>query len=229
MRGTIHRDSPEEPDNQVDPSQYIQLLATDFGGIYQVYIAASDERLKMLRLAMSLLAAPFAAVIALVGAKVIDPASLTQWRHIPPYVFGLTVAFGLFGVLPYLRLIEATSRHLRTARAMNNFRLLYVRELHAHFEELGWTPILPVDPKYPETFAPMSGPGITVIGLALVDSAYIAVGMLGLSGAAPSPLATAGWLTLTALVLLSVYYIRSNVSRRRRLPENPFGFPYVES
>jgi hypothetical protein len=215
--------------DDIDPKDYVQLLATDFGGIYQVYIAASDERLNMLRLAMSLLAAPFGAVIALASAKVLMPADLTSWSHIPPYVFAIVMAFGVMGVLPYIRLIEATSRHIRTARAMNNFRLLYVQELRGHFEELGWTPNLPIDPAYPDTFAPLSGPGITVIGLAVVDAAYISVGMLGLSRAAPTPVVVTSWIILTSVALFFMYYIRCNVSRRRRQPANPFGFPSVES
>jgi hypothetical protein len=231
MRHTITRRSNDDSGEgfDVDPSEYIQLLATDFGGIYQVYIAAVDERLKMLRLAMSLLSAPFAVVIALAGAKVIDARALTSWEAIPSFVFATVTAFGLLSVLPYLRLIEATARHMRTARAMNNFRLLYVRELREHFETLGWTPNLPLDPRFPEIFAPLSGPGITVVGLAAVDAAYISVGLLGLSGARPTALVLTAWLVLTTLVLFLVYYIRSNVSRRRKQPSNPFGFPSVEA
>lgn len=235
MRRTVHWPLSANPDERlqhgydVDPEEYIQLLATDFGGIYQVYIAASDERLKMLRLAMSLLAAPFGALVALSSARVYDASLLSHWSQIPGYVFGLITIFGALAVLPYMRLIEATSRHLRTARAMNNFRLLYVQELREHFAELGWRPNLPIDPKYPDTFAPMTGPGLTVIGLAVVDAAYISVGLLGLSGADPTPVVVVGWTALSALVLYLIYYVRSNVSRRRKQPANPFGYPDVES
>lgn len=235
MRKTVPWSSSGEPLQRrraqcdIEATEYIQLLATDFGGIYQVYIATADERLKMLRFAMSLLAAPFGAVIALVSAKVLAPAALGSWQRIPPYVFALVTAFGVLAMLPYLRLIEATARHMRTARAMNNFRLLYVNELRAHFAHLSWTPNLPVDPAYPDTFAPLSGPGITIIGLAVTDAAYVSIGMLGLSGAAPTPLVVAVWIALTTIALFLVYYIRSNVSRRRKQPANPFGFPRVES
>jgi hypothetical protein len=194
-----------------------------------VYIAAADERLKTLRLAMSLLSAPFAAVIALTGAKVIDARALTSWSQIPPYVFAIVTAFGVLSLLPYLRLIEATARHMRAVRAMNNFRLLYVRELRAHFDEIGWTPNLPIDPRFPDIFAPLSGPGITVVGLAVVDATYISVGLLGLSGAEPTGLGVTVWIMLTTLVLFLIYYVRSNVSRRRKQPANPFGYPSVES
>lgn len=229
--GTARDDLKErrQRGDDIDPTQFVQLLATDFGGIYQVYLAASDERLKTLRLAMSLLAAPFGVVIALVSAKVLDPAVLTAWHRIPPYVFALTVIFGAMGVLPYLRLIEATSRHLRTARAINNFRLLYVEELRDHFRELGWSPNLPVDPGFPDAFGPTSGPGLTAIGLAVVDSAYISIGLLGLSGARPTPVVVTVWILLTATLLLFIYYIRLGVSRHSRGPANPFGFPSVES
>jgi hypothetical protein len=220
----VHRDRAD-----VDPTQFVQLLATDFGGIYQVYLAASEERLKMLRLAMSLLAAPFGAVVALASARVLDPAALTSWHRIPPYVFALTAIFGAMGVLPYLRLIEATSRHLRTARAMNNFRLLYVEELRDHFLEVGWAPNLPIDPAYPEAFAPTSGPGVTAIGLAIVDAAYISIGLLGLSGARPTAIVVTVWITVTATLLFLVYHVRMGAARRRREPANPYGFPSVES
>jgi hypothetical protein len=213
----------------IDPADFIQLVATDFAGIYQVYLAASDERLKMLRFAMSLLAAPFAAVIALASAKVLDPTALTSWHRIPAYVFALTAIFGAMGVLPYLRLIEATSRHLRTARAMNNFRLLYVEELRDHFRDVGWTPNLPIDPAYPEAFAPTSGPGLTAVGLAIVDATYISIGLLGLSGARPTPIVVTVWIAVTATLLFLIYHVRLGAARRRQGPANPYGFPSVES
>jgi hypothetical protein len=178
---------------------------------------------------MSLLAAPFVAVVALASAKVLDAAALTAWHRIPPYVFALTAIFGAMGVLPYLRLIEATSRHLRTARAVNNFRLLYVEELRDHFREVGWAPNLPVDPNYPEAFAPTSGAGLTAIGLAIVDAAYISVGLLGLSGARPTGIVVTVWIAVTATLLLLIYYVRLGTARHRRGPANPFGFPSVES
>ncbi|MCO5970928.1 MULTISPECIES: hypothetical protein [Actinoallomurus] len=214
---------------EIDPTDFIPLLATDFGGIYQVYLAASDERLKMLRLAMSLLAAPFAAVVALTSAKVLDPAALTSWHRIPAYVFALTAIFGAMGVLPYLRLIEATSRHLRTARAVNNFRLLYVEELRDHFSQVGWAPNLPVDPAYPEAFAPTSSSGLTAIGLAIVDAAYISIGLLGLSGARPTMIVVTVWIAVTATLLFLIYHVRLGAARRRQGPANPYGFPSVES
>jgi hypothetical protein len=160
---------------------------------------------------------------------VIDGSALTTWDRIPPFIFGLTAAFGGMGVLPYLRLIEATARHLRSARAMNNFRLLYVRELREHFAAKGWTPNLPVDPRYPDEFAPTSGPGVTMIVLAVIDATYISIGLLGLSGARPTAVLVVCWISLTAIVLFLIYYVRANVSRRRRQPENPFGYPSVES
>lgn len=208
---------------------YLQLLATDFGGIYQVYIAAWDERLKMLRLAMSFMAAPFGAVIALMSARVLDPTVLASWQRLPAYVFGLIIAAGLLTMVPYLRLIEATNTHMRTARVMNNFRLLYVRELRDHFEDIDWAPNLPVDCRYPETFAPASGPGVTILVLAVLDAAYLAVGLVGLSGATPTPMLLAITIALSALVLWFCYYVRSNVSRRRHQPDNPYGFPTVET
>ncbi|MFL6054342.1 MAG: hypothetical protein ACJ72W_15690 [Actinoallomurus sp.] len=215
--------------SEIDPTGFIQLLATDFGGVYQVYLAASDERLKMLRFAMSLLAAPFAAVVALASAKVLDPAALTSWHRIPPYVFALTAIFGAMGILPYLRLIEATSRHLRTARAVNNFRLLYVEELRDHFGGIGWAPNLPVDPAYPEAFGPTSSSGLTAMGLAVVDAAYISVGLLGLSGTRPIPIIVTLWIAVTATLLFLIYHVRLGAARRHQGPANPYGFPSVES
>jgi hypothetical protein len=212
-----------------DPAVYMQLLATDFNGIYQVYIAAWDERLKMLRLAMSFMGAPFGAIIALLSARVLSPTVLATWDQLPAYVFGLVIAAGLLTMVPYLRLIEATNTHMRTARVMNNFRMLYVRELKDHFEEIEWAPNLPVDARYPETFAPASGPGVTIIVLALLDAAYIAVGLVGLSGATPTPMLLMVTIALAALVLFFFYYVRTNVSRRRRQPANPYGFPTVET
>src|SRR6266567_4087531 len=147
------------------------LLATDFQSVYQVNIAAAAERLSMLRFALSLLAAP----------------SLTSWLHVPVYLFALMTVFGVLAVLPYLRMIEASIAHARTARAVNNFRLLYAQQLREKFAALGWAPNLPVDPCYPDSFAPLSWPWINAIALAVLDAAYLTVGLVGLARVQPSP------------------------------------------
>ncbi|GGL23805.1 hypothetical protein GCM10014719_26910 [Planomonospora parontospora subsp. antibiotica] len=213
----------------VDAKDFLQLVSVDFTGTYHVYLAAKDERIKMTRLSMSLLSAPFAAAVALASAKVVNPLALTSWATVPWYLFATVTAFGLLSVVPFLRLIEAVNAHMRTARAINNFRLLYVVQLKDHFSGLGWSPNLPVDPRYPETYAPLAWPGINVMMLALVNSAYIAVGALGLAGAEPTPTLLLLIIMLLALVHYLVYYVRSNVSRQRRLPQNPFHFPNVET
>jgi len=213
----------------ITPADFFTLLMTDFQGEYQVYIAAVNERLVMLRFALSLLAAPFAATIALVSAKVVPASSMASWAHIPVYLFGLLAAFGLLAILPYLRMIEASTTHVRTARAINNFRLLYARELRAEFAARGWSPNLPVDPSYPEPFAPLSWPGINAIVLALLEAVYITVGMVGLAKVQPAPLLIAFGTVAITLLLFSVYYIRTNVSRRRKEPANLLGFPRVET
>lgn len=231
--------SPTPPPVELVPKQvsrpelgapeFAQLLAVDFDSAYRVYLASADERLKMLRLALSLLAAPFAAAIALISADVVAPADLDAWHTVPWYLFGLVLSFGALGILPYIRLIESTGAHLRTARALNNFRRLYAEGLKDHFARLGWSPNLPVDPKYPESFAPLSWEGVNVLVLALLNACYIAVGLLGLSGAAPSPVLLAGVILLVALLLFLVYYVQTNVRRRGLQPENPFNAPFVET
>ncbi|MFI0423069.1 hypothetical protein [Spongiactinospora sp. 9N601] len=220
---------PGQDGLSVEPSQFVQLLAVDFAGIYSVYLAAKDERLKMTRLAMALLSAPFAATIALASAKVIQPGALTAWSGVPWYVFALTMAFGLLSVVPFLRMIEAVSAHMRAARAINNFRLLYVVRLNEQFKGLGWTPNLPVDARYPETYAPLAWPGVNVMALALVNGTYIAVGALGLSGSDPGAFLLVLVIGLLTLLHYLVYYVRANVSRRRRLPSNPYQFPNMET
>ncbi|MGJ6966209.1 hypothetical protein ACSDR0_30305 [Streptosporangium sp. G11] len=221
---------PESLDGlPVEPREFLALVSVDFTGTYQVYLAAKDERIKMTRLSMSLLAAPFAAAVALASAKVVSPQMLTTWHSVPWHLFAMVAAFGLLSVLPFLRLIEAVNAHMRTARALNNFRLLYTVHLKDQFAALGWTPNLPVDPRYPETYAPLAWPGINVMMLALVNSSYIAVGVLGMIGAAPTVALLLVIIGLLALVHYFVYYVRANVSRQRRLPHNPFHFPNVET
>ena len=215
MRKTPPRMTSEK---QLESAAFLQLVAVDFNGIYAVHLAAKDERLKMTRLAMSLLSVPFAAAIALASTKVIDPASLTVWNRIPPYLFALVAAFGLLGVLPFLRLIEAVNAHARTARAINNYRLLYTTRLK---DELGWEPNLPLDPRFPETYAPLAWPGINVMMLATVNASYLTVGITGLSGSAPHPVLLLCSIMLVALVHYAVYYVRCNVTRRRRFPREP--------
>lgn len=214
MRKPSPRMTSEGP---LDPAHFLQLAAVDFSGIYAVHLAAKDERLKMTRLAMSLLSVPFVAATALASTGVIHPANLTQWASVPPYLFALVAIFGVFGILPYLRLIEAVNAHGRTARALNNFRLLYVTHLK---NELDWQPNLPVDPRFPETFAPLTWPGINVMMMAIVNSAYLTIGITGLSGAEPDALLLVISIGLVSLVHYLVYYVRCNVTRRRRLPHN---------
>ncbi|NUW32708.1 hypothetical protein HTZ77_14880 [Nonomuraea sp. SMC257] len=223
MRKTPPRMTPEE---ELPAGQFLQLAAVDFTGVYAVHLAAKDERLKMTRLGMSLLSGPFLATIALTSAKVVDPRSLTSWNTVPWYLFALVTAFGLLSVLPFLRLIEAVNAHARTARAINNFRLLYATRLK---DELAWSPNLPVDPRFPETFAPLAWPGINVMMLAVANSFYLVVGVTGLSGQTPDPILLTTSVTLVALVHYSIYYVRCNVTRRRRLPNNPYQFPNVET
>ncbi|MCK2214128.1 hypothetical protein MF672_010040 [Actinomadura sp. ATCC 31491] len=208
------------------PGQFLQLAAVDFTGIYAVHLAAKEERLKMTRLALSLLSAPFLAAVALAGAKVVDPQSLTRWEQVPWYLFALVTAFGLLSVLPFLRLIEAVNAHARTARAINNFRLLYATRL---LKDLDWSPNLPIDPRFPETYAPLAWPGINVMVLAIVNSTYLTVGMTGLTGQRPGLPSLMTGILLVALVHYAVYYVRCNVSRRRRLPRNPYEFPNLET
>jgi hypothetical protein len=213
----------------IGPGDFFTLLAADFEGGYQVNIAAAGERLAMTRFALSLLAAPFAATIALVSAKVVAAASLTSWSRVPGYLFGLLAVSGVLAILPYLRMIEASITHVRTARALNNFRLLYARELHDEFAARGWSPNLPVDPSYPESFAPLSWPGINAIVLAALEASYITVGVVGLARVRPAPLLIGFGITVITSLLFCVYYVRTNISRRRREPDNPLGFPRVET
>ncbi len=215
------------PDDRAD--QAFSLLNADFQGVYQVHVAAAGERLTMLRFALSLLAAPFAATVALVSARVVAAASLTSWPRVPVYLFGLLAAFGMLAVLPYLRMIEASITHARTARALNNFRLLYTLMLRERFAVAGWSPNLPVDPTFPEMFAPLSWPGIAAIVLALLDAGYVTVGLMGLARVRPSPVLAVAMAVAVAALLLVFYYVRTNVSNRRKRPTNPFGFPFVET
>ncbi|GAA0916010.1 hypothetical protein [Nonomuraea longicatena] len=210
----------------LEATQFLQLAAVDFSGIYQVHLAAKEERLKMTRLAMSLLSVPFLATIALTSAKVVHPQQLTTWQSAPPYLFALVAAFGLLGVLPYLRLIEAVNAHARTARAINNFRLLYAARLK---DELDWSPNLPVDPRFPETYAPLAWPGVNVMMMSVVNSTYLTVGVTGLARQYPNLALLLTSVLLVSLVHYAVYYVRCNVTRRRRLPHNPFDFPNLET
>ncbi len=204
------------------------LLAIDFQGVYQINVAAATERLAMLRFTLSLLAAPFGAAVALVSARVVAPAALTSWQHVPRYLFALLAAFGVLAVLPYLRMVEASVTHARTARAMNNFRLLYTLELRAEFAALGWSPNLPVDPHFPAAFAPLAWPGISAMALAVLEAAWMTAGLAGLTGAHLPPLLLAAAAAVVAGFLLALYYLRA---RRpiQRPPANPFGFPSVET
>ena len=185
------------------------VLAFDLQGVFQINVAAATERLAMLRFTLSLLAAPFGAAVALVSARVVAPAALTSWEHVPRYLFGLLAAFGLLAVLPYLRMIEASVTLVRTARAMNNFRLLYTLQLRAEFAALGWSPNLPVDPYFPAAFAPLAWTGITAIALAVLEAAWITVGTAGLTGIRLPPLLLMAGAAAVTGFLIGLYYLRA--------------------
>ena len=204
------------------------LLAVDFQGAYQIYVAAATERQAMVRFTLSLLAAPFGAAIALVSARVVAPAALTSWEHVPRYLFALLAAFGVLAVLPYLRMIEASVTHACAARAVNNFRLLYTLELRAEFAALDWSPNLPVDPHLPATFAPLAWTGITAITLAVLEAAWMTAGLAGLTGVRLHPLLLGAAAALIAGFLLALYYLRARRPAQRP-PANPFGFPSIET
>jgi hypothetical protein len=208
------------------------LLAIDFQGVYQVNVAAAGERLAMFRFALTLLAAPFGAAVALVSARVLPPAALTGWQHLPRYLFALLAAFGLLAVLPYLRMIDASITHARTARAMNNFRLLYTLELRAEFTALGWHPNLPVDPHFPAAFSPLAWPGITAIALAGLEGIWMAFGLAGLLGIRPPSLMPSLLLAAAAAAiagsLVALYHVRADRPSEGP-PGNPSGYPPLET
>ena len=81
----------------------------------------------------------------------------------------------------------------------------------------------------PDSFAPLSWPGINAMVLAALESSYITVGMVGLARVRPAPLLVGFGIAVVTLLLFSVYYVRTNISRRRREPDNPLGFPRVET
>jgi hypothetical protein len=223
---------PEGPGHVITVGEQVtiaqSLLAIDFQGVYQLNVASAIERLAMLRFSLSLLAAPFGAAVALVSARVVAPAALMSWPHVPRYLFGLLGAFGVLAVLPYLRMIEASVTHARTARAMNNFRLLYTLELRTEFAALGWSPSLPVDPRFPAVFAPLAWPVMSACTLAVLEAGWIAVGFTGLSGRRPPSFMLAAEIAAIAGLLLWLYYLRARRSIQRP-PANPFNFPRADT
>ncbi|HEY1623955.1 MAG TPA: hypothetical protein VGG16_09150 [Streptosporangiaceae bacterium] len=224
---SVGADTPEGMPG-IELRDIVPMLVADFTGEYQVYIAAASEYVTMLRFALSLLAAPFAVAAALIGARVLEPAVISSWSRIPAYVFALLLAFGVLAFLPYLRMIEAGIARVRTARALNNFRLLYARVLREHVPPSGWTPNLPVDPHYPRAYAPLSWSGINSIVLAVLVAAEVCVGVLGLARVQPAPALIVFGMITVALILFGVYFIRTAMPPRHG-PVNPLGFPDVET
>lgn len=211
-----------------DTNDLLAMLSVDFAGVYSVNVAAAEERLRVLRLSLTFLSAPFLAGVALASAGVFQPDLLGAWRTIPGYLYLLVLGFGLLSIVPFLRFVEVNGTHMRTARAINNFRLLYSRGLAHYFDSLGWKPNLPVDPTYPETYAPLGWAGVNVMVLGVLNSTYIGTGVVGLSIAEPSfpviAVVTLGF----SLAHFLVYYIRSTMTRRNSLPLNLLGAENVE-
>jgi hypothetical protein len=52
--------------------------------------------------------------------------------------------------------------------------------------------------------------------LAALESSYVTVGMVGLARVRPAPLVVGFGIVVSTLLLFSVYYVRTNISRRRR-------------
>lgn len=224
---TVVVTNPGDPDALLKLDDGIlDLLKIDFNNMYAVSIAAGDERVKMLQLSLTLAAAPFAAVTALLSAKVITPEELTTWKDIPGMIFAFLVGFGLLGVVPLMRFAETTRTHLRTLRAVNNFRWLYSEALRVSiFEKYQWKHSLPVDPTFPQMFRVRRWDVINAFALSSVNAAFLSVGIIGLSKGTDNS-DSFSWLLFVVILLLSggllwflVWYLMAG--NPSKTPTNP--------
>ncbi len=85
-----------------------------------------------------------------------------------------------------------------------------------------------MDPHFPAVFAPLAWPGITATALAVLEAAWITVGLAGLTGSHLPPLVLGAGAAAVAVFLLALYYLRAGRAIKRP-PANPFGFPSVET
>jgi hypothetical protein len=221
----------ETPDADRLLTQYsLEMLRVDFDNIYKVNLAALDERLHVVRLSISIFAAPFLVLTALVSTSVVDPEQLASFETVPNYLDAFVLLCGIVNIVPLLRFIEVTGTHMRTARAINNFRQLYSGRLEHLFRASKWNPNLPVDPNYPPTFSVFSWPSLYIAIVSIANACYISIGVTGLDSASPISGAGITILMIFALVQYGIYYLRYRIVKNLGAqPTNPQQYPRIET
>jgi hypothetical protein len=206
-----------------------ELLITDFNKLYDVNLKATEERMFVMRLAISFISAPFIILTALLSTKVISPENLLKPDKLPPFIFAFIFICGSANIISLIRFIEVTGTHMRTARAINNFRRLYSIMLKDFFEDIKWSPNLPTDPKFPPTFSLVSWAGIIIALFVVVNSIYMTIGIFGYIENNPLSFYGITFFLITAFMQYSLYPLKGKIKRRfNPAPKDEFNFPKVE-
>jgi len=166
--------------NPENRAEHCLLINADFAGTYSVHIQSQQERLYLIRLSLTFLSAPFLAIVALLSAKVLTPDVFNSFSDMPKYIYYFVLICGIANVIPLMRFIEANRTHMRTARAINHFRKLYMQCMKDFCNNNSWFTNLPTDKFYPKTFSPHSWAGVYIAVTILLNSLYINLGFAGL-------------------------------------------------
>jgi len=195
----------------ISETDNMELMKVDFDNIYKIHIKAVDERLILTKLQISFLSAPFLVIVTLISAKIIKHSVLYSFETIPFYIFAFIFICGLANIIPLIRFIEVTGTHMRTARAINNFRRFYTINLASKFEDSNWTPNLPTDPNFPPTFSILSWSSFNISFFAIINSSYITIGIFGFDG--NSPISASGFFIIIILSIIqySMYYFKGKI------------------
>jgi hypothetical protein len=167
----------DQADNEFRKSGF-EMIKIDFQMKYYTMIEAMRERVTATRISLTFLSAPFLVVTALLSAKIIDISSLSSIATIPNYIFIFILICGVASIVPLWHFIEANSRYMRTIRSINNFRDYYTKVIQREIKILEWDDsFLETDSSNPKAFNLKNWAGTHIILMALINSAYIAIGI----------------------------------------------------
>lgn len=158
----------------------LDLIATDFRKIYDVYLFRLHERANTAQLFIGIFSAPYLVISALGITKVIDLTKdwSTLVSQIPGVMFLLFSICGFLGIIPYHRFWSAHCQQYKMIRYLNNFRRLYYAYFKREFDELGWAPRMESDPDFPVPhFLKMHWASISTAIMAMANICYVTFGL----------------------------------------------------
>ena len=161
-----------------DPSVDILVSAVgaDFHGTWAAHARSWLTFGEGLRLIIQILGAPIILIVVLVSTGSVEFGDRVD--DLPFLVGGVALVAAILTALALAVLIQYRLDTILYARALNALRRDYVAISESDASLPSLKPYLPLDPSKPDWFEPLQPMGILVILIGLIDSAYLAFGIL---------------------------------------------------